>query len=91
MRRVPLEHTRDVIRAAFWPLPSVCVAAAVALGIRLVSIDHAVGTPAPSSCSSGHRRRVRSVLSWIIQAMITFGGLVFSITIVVLQPTGSQS
>ena len=27
---------------------------------------------APSSCSSGHRRGARSVLSWIILAMITF-------------------
>jgi len=40
-----LEDTRDADSLAFWPLPSVCVAAAVALGIGLVSIDHAVGTP----------------------------------------------
>ena len=90
MRRVPLEHTRDVIRSAFWPQPSVCVAAAIALGNGLVSIDHAVprrtlflflGPPA--------WRAVSAFLDHPGDDHLP--GLVFSITIVVFQPTSGQS
>ncbi len=42
MRAVPSEHAREVVRPAFWPLPSLCVLAAIGLGIGLVSVDHSV-------------------------------------------------
>ncbi len=90
MRRVPLEHVREVVRVAFWPLPSLCVAAAIGLGIGLVSIDHSVGATRALFLFPGPPAGARSFLSSIIQAMITFTGLVFSITIVVLQLTSGQ-
>ena len=90
MKPIPLEHAREVIRSAFWPLPALCVAAAIGLGIGLVSVDHAVGTTRALFLFPGPPAGARSFLSSIIQAMITFTGLVFSITIVVLQLTSTQ-
>ncbi|HEY5429455.1 MAG TPA: DUF2254 domain-containing protein [Solirubrobacteraceae bacterium] len=90
MRRVLSDHAREVVRSAFWPLPSLCVVAAIGLGIGLVSVDHSVGATRALFLFPGPPAGARSFLSSIIQAMITFTGLVFSITIVVLQLTSGQ-
>ena len=72
----------------FWVVPAAWCLAAVALGIGLPLIDQGVGT-LPLAFESGPEG-ARSVLSTIAGAMISVTGLVFSITIVVLQLASSQ-
>lgn len=76
---------------SFWVLPLVCagVAAALALGLSTVdeSLDTSVRWPL---LFAGGPEGARSLLAAIITSMISFTGLVFSITIVVLQLTSSQ-
>jgi uncharacterized membrane protein len=90
MRRVSRDRLREVARSAFWLIPSLCVVAAIGLAIGLVFVDHAVGSTQTGFLFPGPPAGARTFLSSIIQAMITFTGLVFSITIVVLQLTSSQ-
>ena len=72
----------------FWVVPAAWCVGAVALGIGLPVIDQGVGT-LPLVFESGPDG-ARSVLSTIAGAMISVTGLVFSITIVVLQLASSQ-
>jgi uncharacterized membrane protein len=85
-----LEHARDLARSAFWLIPAICVVAAVGLGIGLLKVDQHLGATRAVFLFPGPPSGARTFLSSIIQAMITFTGLVFSITIVVLQLTSSQ-
>ncbi len=72
----------------FWVVPATWCVLAVALGIGLPLVDQGVGT-IPLAFESGPEG-ARSVLSTIAGAMISVTGLVFSITIVVLQLASSQ-
>ena len=84
------DRLREVARSAFWLIPSLCVVAAIGLAIGLVFVDHAVGSTQTAFLFPGPPAGARTFLASIIQAMITFTGLVFSITIVVLQLTSGQ-
>lgn len=75
---VSAERVRDELRSMFWLVPAACVAAAVAAAIGLIVLY-----PGPPSGA-------RSFLSSITHAKIAFTGLVFSITIVILQLTSGQ-
>ncbi len=72
----------------FWVVPAGWCLLAVVLGIALPLVDQGVGT-IPLAFESGPDG-ARSVLSTIAGAMISVTGLVFSITIVVLQLASSQ-
>ena len=72
----------------FWVVPAVWSATAVALGLTLPQLDSAIGSPA--LLFEGSADSARSVLSTTAGAMISVTGLVFSITIVVLQLASSQ-
>lgn len=72
----------------FWVVPAIWSASAVGLGLVLPQVDQAVGW-APLLFEGGPDS-ARSVLSTIAGAMISVTGLVFSITIVVLQLASSQ-
>ncbi|HET8979048.1 MAG TPA: DUF2254 domain-containing protein [Solirubrobacteraceae bacterium] len=87
---MPRTHVREVVLSSFWVLPSLCVAAAIGLGVGLLALDHNLGPTHAGFLFPGPPSGARSLLSSIIQAMITFTGLVFSITMVVLQLTSSQ-
>ncbi|HZE07053.1 MAG TPA: DUF2254 family protein, partial [Solirubrobacteraceae bacterium] len=87
---MPLRHFREVALSSFWVLPSLCVAAAIALGIGMLSVDQHIPPTNTIFLFPGPPSGARALLSSIIQAMITFTGLVFSITMVVLQLTSSQ-
>jgi uncharacterized membrane protein len=89
MRRIDPQRVREVARSAFWLVPSLCVLAAIGLAIGLLAIDKEIG-PQAVYLFAGPPAGARTFLSAITQAMITFTGLVFSITIVVLQLTSSQ-
>jgi uncharacterized membrane protein len=83
-------HLREWLRSAFWLVPAACAAGAVLLAIGLVSLDDVIGELSAFYLFPGPPEGARSVLGAIISAMISFTGLVFSITIVVLQLTSSQ-
>ena len=72
----------------FWVVPAIWSAASVAFGLLLPQLDEVVGSPA--LLFNGSADSARSVLSTTSGAMISVTGLVFSITIVVLQLASSQ-
>jgi uncharacterized membrane protein len=80
---------REKVRSGFWAVPSVCVALAVALALALVAVDRRLQQTLAFTFGAGPDG-AREVLGAITTAMITFTGLVFSITVVVLQLTSSQ-
>lgn len=73
----------------FWVLPMVIVLAAIALGALLPLADRVLSGQLPWVFQGGPDG-ARSVLSTIASAMISVTGLVFSITMVVLQLASSQ-
>lgn len=79
------------LRDKFWVVPLFCAGAAVALGLGLVALDDWLDTSLSIPfLFEGGSEGARAVLSAIITSMISFTGLVFSITVVVLQLTSSQ-
>ncbi|WP_435769519.1 DUF2254 domain-containing protein [Nocardioides sp. SYSU DS0651] len=79
------------VRGRFWVLPLVCTVSAVALGLGLTTLDDRLDTSLKVPfLFTGGPESARALLSAIITSMISFTGLVFSITIVVLQLTSSQ-
>lgn len=90
MDLVSVERLRDVMRSAFWFVPALCVTAAIGLAVGLVFLDEAIGDLPLAFLFPGPPAAARSLLASIIQAMIAFTGLVFSITMVVLVLTSSQ-
>lgn len=79
----------EAIRTGFWAIPSACVVVAILLGLALVRLDRTLEDDVRFAFDAGPDG-AREVLSAISTSMITFTGLVFSITIVVLQLTSSQ-
>lgn len=84
-----LRRFTQSVRSGFWAVPSVAVLLALAAAILLVRLDRVRGGTPTLAFGSGPSG-AREVLSAISTSMITFTGLVFSITIVVLQLTSSQ-
>lgn len=79
------------VRDRFWVLPSLCAVLATGLALGLVALDQSLGTSSRwPLLFAGGPEGARSLLAAITTSMITFTGLVFSITIVVLQLTSSQ-
>lgn len=87
-----LQSLSERLRTSLWFVPALFVVAAVVLGAALVSVDHALAAEpgALFFVYSGSEEGARSVLSVIAQSMLTFTGLVFSITMLVLQLASSQ-
>ena len=84
-----LSALRERLRTGLWAVPGLCVLLAVVAAIGLVQLDRSLETTPGWTFGAG-TDGAREVLSAITTAMITFTGLVFSITIVVLQLTSSQ-
>ncbi len=80
---------RESLRNGFWAVPTGCVTVAVVLSLVLVQVDRRSTSSLAYTFGAGPDG-AREVLSAITTAMITFTGLVFSITVVVLQLTSSQ-
>ncbi len=90
MRIVSTSRLRDVVRSTFWVIPAACVAGSIALAVGLIVVDQRLGSSHAFYLYPGPPSGARSFLSSITQAMISFTGLVFSITIVALQLTSGQ-
>lgn len=73
----------------FWALPSAICVLAVVAGVALPLLDEHVVGDAPF-LFGGNADSARSLLSTIASAMVSVTGLVFSITMVVLQLASSQ-
>lgn len=82
-----LFYLREHLRSSLWFIPTLCVIGVVALAFALVRVDRRIGSDFLFDAGADG---ARSVLSTISSSMITFTGLVFSITIVVLQLASQQ-
>ena len=90
MKVASAERLRDMLRSMFWLPAALSVVASVGAAIGLVALDHSVRFSSTSFLYPGPPAGARSFLSSITQAMISFTGLVFTITIIVLQLTSAQ-
>lgn len=88
--RAPAENWWSRLWKPFWALPAVCVVAALVAGIILPLIEESWGTTRLQYVFQGGPDGAREVLGTVSSAMISVTGLVFSITIVVLQLASSQ-
>ena len=75
--------------APFWALPAAVMALSLALGLLVPELERTEIVRVPLVFEGGHDG-ARSVLSTIASAMISVTGLVFSVTMVVLQLASSQ-
>jgi uncharacterized membrane protein len=83
---VRFAQLRESLRSSLWFVPAVCVVLAAAAAQVLVHLQ-------PGSTTwlfGGGPESARTLLSTLAASMITFLGLTFSITMVVLQLTSSQ-
>jgi uncharacterized membrane protein len=93
---VSLKHLETVwenIQASLWLVPGLCVALAVVVGLVMPEMDQALRDQdfsVPDWVFAGSADGARSVLSTIAGSLVTIVGVLFSITIVVLQQAASQ-
>ena len=80
------------LRSAIWPVPAAMAVGAMLLSAVTLSLDHARPDDAASSLFlyGGDAARARGLLGAIASALLTFTGLVFSVTMLVLQLASSQ-
>lgn len=88
--RTRLSTILEAVRTGFWAVPSLCVVVASALAFGMIRIDRELAEGLGQATFGAGADGAREVLSAITTSMITFTGLVFSITIVVLSLTSSQ-
>ncbi len=86
-----LVRLADLVRSTFWLVPALCAVSAVVLALGMIELDQQIGDSGITFLLfPGPPEGARSLLSAVITSMISFTGLVFSITIVVLQLTSAQ-
>ncbi len=85
---------RDTARTQLWPLPTVAIVLALAVGVLLPLFDAAIDGSVSGLVSgllfSGGADAARTVLSAIAGSLITVTSLTFSLTVVTLQLASSQ-
>ena len=84
----------DAFRTQLWPVPTLAVALAVALGVALPWFDARYDSRLPPTPDAylfgGGADAARTVLSTIASSLITVTSLTFSLTVVTLQLASSQ-
>lgn len=80
----------ETLRTGFWAVPTLLVLLAVALAFGMVQVDRSLADDLGRVTFGAGADGAREVLGSITTSMITFTGLVFSITIVVLSLSSSQ-
>lgn len=88
--RLRFERLADGLRESLWFYPALAVAGAIALGLGIAALDRGFDAEGTSFSFGGGPDAARIVLSTIAGSMITFTGLVFTITMVVLQQASGQ-
>jgi uncharacterized membrane protein len=88
---VTLQAVRERLRTSLWFVPALFALAAIGAALVLLAVDETLATDDPAFfLYGGTAEGARSVLSAIAQSMLTFTGLVFTITMLVLQLASSQ-
>lgn len=86
-----LRGWRERLRQSLWFIPAVAVVLAFLGAEAAAAVDRAIGDDVDNAfVFSGSPETARSVVSTIAASMITFTGLVFSITMLVLQLASNQ-
>jgi uncharacterized membrane protein len=79
------------LSGGYWLVPLICVAVAVALAFALIATDRYLQDQEGFDWTyAGGPQNASDTLTTIASSMITFTGLVFSITVLALQLTSSQ-
>ena len=82
---------RERLRSTFWYIPTLFIVASVGLALVMHQLDDALAArPGDAPWSALDAGTATTVLSTIAAAMLTFVGVVFSITLVALQLASSQ-
>ncbi len=94
MKSVRLARLLDQLRSRLWFIPGVFVVGSAVAAFVLVPLDRLMDRSVASTLSSvlfaGGPDSARLVLSTIAGAMLTFTGLVYTVTMLVLQLASSQ-
>ncbi len=81
----------ETLRGRLWLIPALAAAAAAVAAWVLVTVDRTLGQDASGPfVFGGGPESARSILSTIAAAMLSFTGLVFTVTMLVLQLASSQ-
>lgn len=92
--RSALSAARDSFRSQLWPIPTVGVVVAVALGILIPYVDVIVDRQLPGWFDeiifNGGPGAARTLLDAVASSLITVTALTFSLTVVTLQLASSQ-
>lgn len=92
--RGALSALRDVLRTQLWPVPTVGVILAVALGVLLPDLDARIDDELPVAWTAylfgGGADAARAVLAAVAGSLITVTSLTFSLTVVTLQLASGQ-
>ena len=81
----------EILRSRLWLVPSLFAVGAGVAAVLMVTLDRTLGPDATGPfVFSGGPESARSILSTIAAAMLSFTGLVFSVTMLVLQLASSQ-
>lgn len=89
-RHTAFRRRVDELRTGLWFVPTLCILGSVGAAITLVEVDRGLDASGMRWTFAGGPQNVDSTLTTIASSMITFTGLVFSITVVALQLTSSQ-
>jgi uncharacterized membrane protein len=91
---VRLAALADRLRSSLWFIPGAFALGSIVASVALVALDHLVDRTVAGSLSgvlfAGGPDSARLVLSTIAAAMLSFTGLVFTVTMLVLQLASSQ-
>lgn len=85
-----LRRIRSYTATSLWVVPAVIVVLSAAAALVVLAVDSRIDTQTRAFVYTGGPESARGILGTISGAMITFTGLVFSITILVLQLASSQ-
>ncbi|MCD9624999.1 DUF2254 domain-containing protein [Rhabdothermincola salaria] len=80
----------ETIRSSLWVVPMGCLAVAFVLGLVSEGIDEAIAYEPEADATWWSVEDARAVITTIAPALLTFLGVVFSITIVALQLASQQ-
>jgi uncharacterized membrane protein len=85
---------RDSLRATLWPIPTLGLVAAIALGVLVPTLDRRLDASMPAWLSdwifNGDAGAAQTVLDAVSSSLITVTSLTFSLTVVTLQLASSQ-
>lgn len=86
-----LSSAIDAARTSWWVLPGGCLASSIALSFAVAQVDDALKPKASAwYLFKGGAEAAREVLSTVASSMMTFTGVVFSVTVLVLQLASTQ-